>query len=159
MAKCLFAPGIEEVSGALSKINLKSRHVDDQNMLLATHRKAATAKRSCQRLYMRKANRLPWQNTGIISQHTLDLRADFMRGVNAIKARKATLMVITLDQQKFLSLKPYVINAGYSPTMNVFYWAGVKKYRDESGHVQWPENTAIDLTPEEFLSACVEASK
>lgn len=159
MAKCLFAPGIEEVSGALSKINLKSRHVDDQNMLLATHRKAATAKRSCQRLYMRKANRLPWQNTGVISQHTLDLRADFVRGVNAIKARKASLMVITLDQQKYLSLKPYVIKAGYSPTLNVFYWAGVKKYRNSSGIIEWPENTAIDLTPEEFISACADASK
>ena len=51
MAKVVWAPGISTVSGALSKINKKKPHAADMQMLLATHRKAATTNTDCNRLY------------------------------------------------------------------------------------------------------------
>ena len=53
MAKVVWAPGISTVSGALSKINKKKPHAADMQMLLATHRKAATTSTDCNRLYLR----------------------------------------------------------------------------------------------------------
>ena len=53
MAKVVWAPGISTVSGALSKINKKSPHAADMQMLLATHRTAPTTSPDCSRLYLR----------------------------------------------------------------------------------------------------------
>ena len=46
MAKASYAPMFETVSGALNKINKKSPHAQDQKMVLTTHRKAPTSKKT-----------------------------------------------------------------------------------------------------------------
>ena len=53
MAKATYADLIKIVSGALTKINKKSEHAEDQKMVLATHRVAPTQSRQCSRIYLR----------------------------------------------------------------------------------------------------------
>lgn len=130
MAKILFAPGIEEVSGALSKINTKSIHVYDQNMFLATHRKAESCSRKCQRAYMRKVNSLPWQQTISISQETMELRQNFTNASREIATRRKALEHVAADRQAFLAIKDEVINSGYTITMRSFLWVAKKLMGD-----------------------------
>lgn len=159
MAKILYAPGIEKVSGAMSKINTKSRHADDQNMFLATHREAATQSKTCSRAYFRKINSLPWQNTSLVPSSAIQLRARFTAFTAAIKARKKDLMTLSLDQDAYLALRREMISkTGITPTVNVFYWAAAKKYGPQDGYagpVTWPEG-AIALTYNELLAAVNE---
>lgn len=161
MAKVLMAAGIEEISGAASKINTKSSHRFDQNMLLFTHRKAATASLSCQRAYFRKINSLPWQNgsNDAVSTETLAVRTMFTTKLAAIKARKMNLAVLDGDQQLFLALRDGAKARGYNPTMNVFYWCAAGKYWDnETKEVDFPTG-AMSITQQEFNDACYYASK
>lgn len=159
MAKIMYAAGIEKVSGALTKINTKSRHADDQNMFLATHRNAETQSKTCSRAYFRKIYNLPWQDTGVLSPETIAVRSQFTEAVQAIKQRKTDLMKISQDQQAYLALaNDFKSRTGIWPTMSIFYWAAAKKYRDaSSGEIEWPAG-AIDLTFNELNNA-VEANR
>lgn len=144
MAKTIFAPGIESVSGALTKINLRSSHVLDQNMLLATHRKSETCSLACQRTYFRKANQLPWQNTDFVSPEVLAQRLAFKTNAAAIISRKENMTYLTGDQAAFVALKEELKNSNVRITLKSFYWAALKKY---SG--TFP-NQAIEMTAQEY---------
>ena len=50
------APLFETIQGALTKINKKSQHADDERMVLATHRAAETTSKHCSRLYLQGYN-------------------------------------------------------------------------------------------------------
>lgn len=149
MAKILYAPGIEEVSGALSKINTKSKHRDDENMFLATHRKAATMNNACARAYYRKINKLPWQSGSVPSTSTLEIRALFASRQKAVNERSKDLAHVTADQTLFRSLnEQFKSKYGYYATQNAFYWAAAKKYTQD-GRVEMPTG-AIEMTFAEF---------
>lgn len=125
MAKILYAPGIEEVSGALSKINTKSIHKNDGNMFLATHRRAATVQ-NCSRAYYRKYNNLPWSQTTTISQATESLRLRFTEVQAGVNSRAKDLNKITADQEAFMAIREDVRKkCGVYPTMKIFLWSVV----------------------------------
>ena len=156
MAKILYAPGIEEVSGALSKIKTKSQHSHDQNMFLAVHRVAPTMNKTCSRAYFRKINSLPWQNSFDPSQEVLTLREEFVFKSRAVAARKKSLATLASDQAVFLELNQELMEkTGVKGTFKVFYWACAKKYYS-NGSVNWPAG-GIDLTYEEYRTACMSA--
>lgn len=153
MSKILYAPGIEVVSGALAKIQKKSNHAWDQNMVLATHREAATMNPKCSRLYLRKVNQLPWQPGKLISLDVRDLRIKFATKAKAVAARKTDLLNLTKDQINFRALRDeYKQKTGYGSTFKAFLWAGAEKYWNDT-NVQWPANDGISLTYQEFADA------
>ena len=142
MAKILFAAGIEEVSGALSKVNRKSMHVDDQNMFLATHRKAETMSKTCQRAYYRKSPQIAWGQNPLVSVETTKRREIFVNRRKAVASRRKDLSKISMDLTSFLAYKKDHPNT----TFMWFYWAGAKKYgNEESGSVTWPTDGPIVL--------------
>ena len=153
----MYAAGIEKVSGALTKINTKSKHADDQNMFLATHRVAETQSKTCSRAYYRKKYALPWQNNPTLSSETLAQRGIFAGRAAAIRLRKKDLMAISADQTNFNALKNEMISKeGITPSMNVFYWAGAKKYNNGGSGVEWPAEGGIVLTYSELSQAVHE---
>lgn len=160
MGKIIWAPGIEQVSGALTKIKTKSQHADDQNMFLATHRNAATMSKSCSRAFFRKINNLPWQNGAVPSADVLNLRRKFAQSSTAIAERREDLTHFPADNTAFKALNAeYLQKTGLSGTKNVFYWAAAKKYTAEGQFAPtWPQG-AIDLTYEEYAAACASARK
>lgn len=142
MAKILFAAGIESVSGALSKVNRKSRHIDDQNMFLATHRTAETMSKTCQRAYYRKSPQIAWGQNQAISVDTQKLRTVFSLRRLAIKARRGDISKIAMDQEAFLAYKREHPNV----TFTWYYWRAAKKYGNaETGAVTWPADGPIVL--------------
>ena len=160
MAKIIWAPGIEVVSGALTKIKTKSSHADDGNMFLATHRTAATMSTSCSRSYYRKINNLPWQSGQPVSTEVLTQRGDFGMKAKAVSTRRKDLNKMGPDNKAFRDLNAeYEQKTGRKGTINVFYWAAAKKYTPEGEHTPtWPSG-AIELSYEEFASACNSARK
>lgn len=120
MAKIAWAPGIEYVSGAMTKINTKSFHKLDQNMFLATHRVAATTSDACSRSYFRKVYNLPWQGTSIITADVSAIRARFTAVSRAVAARKQDLSQITTDQAAFEAQKN---QPGGKKTMTAYLWS------------------------------------
>ena len=150
MAKILYAPGIEEVSGALSKINTKSIHKNDGNMFLATHRRAATVQ-NCSRAYYRKYNNLPWSQTTTISSNTSALRLRFTELSQAYNLRVKDLNKITQDQEAFLAIREEVHRkCGIYPTMRIFLWKTLGKELD--GGTGYP-------TADEVVAAIQDARK
>ena len=103
MAKVVWAPGISTVSGALSKINKKKPHAADMQMLLATHRKAATTSTDCNRLYLRGI-----ESVTRSTPYSADERAAQTKFGNIAKAvqlrRKNDEQMVT-DQQAFQAQK------------------------------------------------------
>lgn len=158
MAKTIWAPGIESVSGALTKIKTKSQHADDQNMFLATHRTAATMSTSCSRTYFRKINNLPWQGGAVPSSEVILQRQKFASQSSAVATRRKDLISMGPDKSAFQALNAeYEQKTGLKGTMSVFYWAGAKKYTAEGAmSPTWPQG-AIELTYEEFAAACSAA--
>lgn len=148
MGKVLYSPGIELVSGALKKINTKSDHVADQNMLLGTHRRAETRSNACERLYIRKVNNLPWNKKAsyALSQETIAQRLAFKNASIAIAARKKNLTYLTQDQDAFIAIKSELESAGYKPTFKSFLWAAYKKYEGT-----FPQS-GIEMTAQEFIA-------
>ena len=103
MAKVVWAPGISTVSGALSKINKKSPHAADQQMLLATHRTAPTTSEDCSRLYLRGIESVT-RKTPVTSDEVA-IRNRFKAVAIAVAARMKDLSKITADQQAFRAQK------------------------------------------------------
>ena len=103
MAKVVWAPGISTVSGALSKINKKSPHAADQQMLLATHRTAPTTSNDCSRLYLRGIESVT-RKTPVTSDEVA-IRNRFKAVAIAVAARMKDLSKITADQQAFRAQK------------------------------------------------------
>ena len=115
MAKVVWAPGISTVSGALSKINKKSPHAGDQQMLLATHRTAPTTSTDCSRLYLRGIESVT-RSTPVSSDETL-ARNRFGAIGTAVAARKKNLSTIAADTAAFNAQK----ETGYK-TFRQYLW-------------------------------------
>ena len=117
MAKVVWAPGIETVSGALTKINKKSQHAADQQMLLATHRKAATTSTDCNRLYMRGLSSVT-RSTPVSSDERAQ-RARFSAIAKAVNERRKDLSKVAQDLAAFNAQKD---TAGGYKTMRQYLW-------------------------------------
>ena len=117
MAKVVWAPGIETVSGALTKINKKSQHAADQQMLLATHRVAATTSTDCNRLYMRGLSSVT-RSTPVSSDERAQ-RARFSAIAKAVNERRKDLSKVSADLAAFNAQKD---TAGGYKTMRQYLW-------------------------------------
>ena len=117
MAKVVWAPGIETVSGALTKINKKSQHAADQQMLLATHRKAATTSTDCNRLYMRGLSSVT-RSTPVTADER-EQRNRFSAIAKAVNARRKDLSKVAEDLAAFNAQKD---TAGGYKTMRQYLW-------------------------------------
>ena len=117
MAKVVWAPGIETVSGALTKINKKSQHAADQQMLLATHRVAATTSTDCSRLYMRGLSSVT-RSTPVSSDEKAQ-RARFSAIAKAVNERRKDLSKVAQDLAAFNAQKD---TAGGYKTMRQYLW-------------------------------------
>ena len=115
MAKVVWAPGISTVSGALSKINKKSPHAADMQMLLATHRQAPTTSTDCSRLYLRGIQSVT-RSTPVSSDETL-ARTRFGAIGRAVQLRKKNLSYVATDVAAFNAQK----ETGYK-TLNQYLW-------------------------------------
>ncbi len=126
MSKILYAPGIEVVSGAMTKIS-KGQHVMDSNMFLATHRKAPSSSKACSRAYFRKVNNLPWSYAQPSSED-LQRREAFVTKAAAVRTRRHDLQSIALDVQNFQAIRASVQSSGYAISMTSYLWALLKKF-------------------------------
>ena len=117
MAKVVWAPGIETVSGALTKINKKSPHAADQQMLLATHRVAATTSTHCSRLYMRGLSSVTRSTP--VSSDEMARRNRFSAIAKAVNERRKDLSKIAQDLDAFNAQKD---TAGGYKTMRQYLW-------------------------------------
>ena len=107
MAKVTWAPGISTVSGALTKINKKSQHAGDEQMLLATHRTAPTTSKDCNRLFLRGLKSVT-RTTPVTSDEIL-LRNRFAAVSRAVQERRRNLSYVATDIANFRAQKdqPY----------------------------------------------------
>ena len=129
MAVVQWAPGISTVSGALKKINKKSEHARDQQMLLATHRVApTTVVGKCNRLYVRDYNDTFGRSTPLSADEIL-IRNCFAAISRAVKARRHDLSKIAADQAAYLAQRnlPNGIKS-----MQGWYWAQEGAAYDEA---------------------------
>ena len=117
MAKVVWAPGISTVSGALQKINKKSPHAADQQMLLATHRKAATTSTDCNRLYLRGLSAVT-RSTPVTSDERAQ-RTRFGAIAKAVNTRRKDLAHVAEDLAAFNAQKD---TAGGYKTMRQYLW-------------------------------------
>ena len=117
MAKVVWAPGIETVSGALTKINKKSPHAADQQMLLATHRVAATTSTDCSRLYMRGLSSVTRSTP--VSSDERERRNRFSAIAKAVNERRKDLSKVAQDLAAFNAQKD---TAGGYKTMRQYLW-------------------------------------
>ena len=117
MAKVEYADAIKTVSGALTKINKKSPHAADQQMLLATHRVAATTSTHCNRLYMRGLSSVT-RSTPVSSDERAQ-RARFSAIAKAVNERRKDLSKVAEDLAAFNAQKD---TAGGYKTMRQYLW-------------------------------------
>ena len=99
MAIVKWAPGIEAVSGALKKINKKSQHAADQQMLLATHRVATTTNPNCTRLYLRGIESVT-RSTPVTADEQV-VRNRFAQVARAVAQRRNDLSKVPTDLANF----------------------------------------------------------
>ena len=114
MAHVEWSPGIDHVSGALSKPSKSGQH-SCTKMLLATHRVAATENDKCNRLYLRKKVKRSTSPT----EDELFARMRFSTVAQMVNERRKDLTKITRDQQAFVAQKDL---AGGKKTMKAWYW-------------------------------------
>ncbi len=117
MAKVVWAPGISTVSGALQKINKKSPHAADQQMLLATHRKAVTTSTDCNRLYLRGLSAVTRSTP--VSEDERAQRTRFGNICKAVALRRKDLTKVAADLAAFNAQKD---TAGGYKTMRQYLW-------------------------------------
>ena len=117
MAKVEYADAIKTISGALTKINKKSPHAQDEKMVLCTHRKAATTNPNCNNIYLRGLKSVT--RSTMPSSDELDARERFAAVAQAVNARRKNLSLITTDQQNFLAQRN---TPGGCRTMRKYYW-------------------------------------
>ena len=117
MAKVVWAPGISTVSGALSKINKKSPHAADQQMLLATHRTAATTSPDCNRLYLRGLGSVT-RSTPVTADEQAQ-RARFAAISRAVAARGKDMAQTATDISAFNAQKD---QPGGLKTLKAYRW-------------------------------------
>lgn len=117
MAKATYADLVKTVSGALTKINKKSEHAEDQKMVLATHRVAPTQSKSCSRIYLRGLSAVT--RTTEPSSEELQRRSRFIEVAALVKTRANDLNRITADQAAFIAQKDSPTG---KKTMKAYLW-------------------------------------
>ena len=117
MAKAEYADMIKTVSGALTKINKKSAHAQDQKMVLATHRVAPSQSPNCSRIYLRGLSAVTRSTQP--STDELNARSRFAAVSAMVKARKRDLEHIAEDQENFLAQKDTALG---KKTMRAYLW-------------------------------------
>ena len=116
MAIVKWAPGIDSVSGLLSKRpKAGTAHSSHQSALLATHRTAATTNTDCTRIYMVGE----YKRSTVPQAKELAARARFASVAAAVKARSKDLMQQATDITNFLAQKD---TAGGKKTMKAYLW-------------------------------------
>ena len=127
MAKVTWAPGIQTVSGALSKINKKSPHASDQKMLLATHRVAPTTSNVCSRLFLRGIESVT-RSTPVTSDEQA-ARTRFGAIGRAVAARRKNLATIATDMANFNAQK----DSGYKTFYSYLWHLCADQYDQNNG--------------------------
>ena len=127
MAKVTWAPGISTVSGALTKINKKSQHAGDEQMLLATHRTAATTSKDCNRLFLRGLKSVT-RTTPVTSDETL-FRTRFGAISRAVQQRKKNLSYVATDVANWKAQK----ETGYKTLYQYLWHLCADEYDQQNG--------------------------
>ncbi|MBQ7531434.1 MAG: hypothetical protein IJT12_06975 [Paludibacteraceae bacterium] len=127
MAKVTWAPGISTVSGALTKINKKSQHAGDEQMLLATHRTAATTSKDCNRLFLRGLKSVT-RSTPVTSDEQL-LRNRFAAISRAVQQRRRNLSYVATDVANFKAQK----ETGYKTLYQYLWHLCANEYDAQNG--------------------------
>ena len=116
MGKVTYSPGIEYVSGALTKPKKKQGH-NCGDYLIGTHRTAPTQSSECTRLYIRKGD--TYERTSALSNDEVEARARFSAVAAAVAVRAKDLTKVTADQQAFLAQKDSPTG---KKTMKAYLW-------------------------------------
>ena len=127
MAKVTWAPGISTVSGALTKINKKSQHAGDEQMLLATHRTAPTTSKDCNRLFLRGLKSLT-RTTPVTSDEVI-LRNRFAAVSRAVQERRRNLSYVATDVANFRAQK----ETGYKTFFQYLWHVCANQYDAQNG--------------------------
>jgi hypothetical protein len=114
MAKVEWSPGIDSVSGALSKPSKSGQH-SCSKMLLGTHRVAATTNPNCNRVYIRKKI----ERSTAPSSRELAIRERFASVAQAVQARAIDLTKMSADKAAFIAQKDL---PGGKKTLKAWYW-------------------------------------
>ena len=119
MAIAVYADVVSSLSGALTKINKKSPHAEDQKMVLATHRTAPTSQvGKCNRMYLRGLNSVT-RSTPVSADETA-LRTKFAAVAAAVNARMKDPTKIADDLVAFNAQKN---SANGKITMRSYLWS------------------------------------
>ena len=127
MAKVTWAPGISTVSGALTKINKKSQHAGDEQMLLATHRSAPTTSKDCNRLFLRGLKSVT-RTTAVTSDEVI-LRNRFAAVSRAVQERRRNLSYVATDVANFRAQK----ETGYKTFFQYLWHVCAAQYDQQNG--------------------------
>ena len=127
MAKVTWAPGISTVSGALTKINKKSQHAGDEQMLLATHRSAPTTSKDCNRLFLRGLKSVT-RTTAVTSDEVI-LRNRFAAVSRAVQERRRNLSYVATDVANFRAQK----ETGYKTFFQYLWHVCANQYDAQNG--------------------------
>ena len=127
MAKVTWAPGISTVSGALTKINKKSQHAGDEQMLLATHRSAPTTSKDCNRLFLRGLKSLT--RTTPVTSDEIILRNRFAAVSRAVQERRRNLSYVATDVANFRAQK----ETGYKTFFQYLWHVCANQYDAQNG--------------------------
>ena len=127
MAKVTWAPGISTVSGALTKINKKSQHAGDEQMLLATHRSAPTTNKDCNRLFLRGLKSVT-RSTAVTSDEVI-LRNRFAAVSRAVQERRRNLSYVATDVANFRAQK----ETGYKTFFQYLWHVCAAQYDQQNG--------------------------
>ena len=116
MAKIKWGMGVDYVSGLLGARPKKGQmHSDHTNVLLATHRVAATTNPNCTRVYMVGE----YNRSTDPSAKELKIRSRFTEVGNAVRLRAKDLMQINADQAAFLAQRDLPDG---KKTMKAYLW-------------------------------------
>ena len=127
MAKVTWAPGISTVSGALTKINKKSQHAGDEQMLLATHRTAPTTSKDCNRLFLRGLKSVT--RTTAVTSDEIILRNRFAAVSRAVQERRRNLSYVATDVANFRAQK----ETGYKTFFQYLWHVCANQYDAQNG--------------------------
>ena len=118
MAKVEWADAIKTVSGAMTQINKKSQHAEDQKMVLATHRVAPTTSNGCSRIYLRGLSSVT-RNSPLSSRELL-VRQRFTTVASAVATRAKDVTKLAQDQAAFKAQKDL---PNGKKTMKAYLWS------------------------------------
>ena len=127
MAKVVWAPGISTVSGALTKINKKSPHAADQQMLLATHRTAPTQSNICSRIFLRGLSSVT--RTTPVTADELAVRNRFATVAQQVNTRAHNMSTYPSDYAAFQAQKD---QPGGKKTFKAYLWKVLGEVYDEN---------------------------